>query len=316
MTENLRFGPDYQPDRAQDPSRFLARGRVHGARSRCATARRSAASSRRARCARRSWRPRTRRTPPAAAPTRCATRWPANIFEPADLTSKETYEVMDLCLSCKACKTECPSSVDMAKLKTEFLAHYHEAHGTPLRAASSGTSTRSRGSARPFAPFANLALRTPLGAPVMRAVGVHPERKLSPFAARTLRQALEASMCERCRRTAPDARHRSSISTTPSPTYNYPRIGMAAVKLLEAAGFEVIVEERRACCGRPMLSKGLVDDARKSARRNVELLAPYAQAGHPDRRHRAELHPDPARRVSSICCPERRCRSWSPSRPS
>ena len=57
-------------------------------------------------------------------------------------------------------------------------------------------------------------------------------------------------------------------------TYNYPRIGLAAVKLLEAAGFEVIVEERRACCGRPMLSKGLVDDARKVARRNVACSPP------------------------------------------
>ncbi|MEA2530496.1 MAG: hypothetical protein QOG89_2140, partial [Thermomicrobiales bacterium] len=64
-------------------------------------------------------------------------------------------------------------------------------------------------------------------------------------------------------------------------TYNYPRIGLAAVKLLEAAGFDVIVEERRACCGRPMLSKGLVGDARKVARKNVLLLAPHARAGIP-----------------------------------
>jgi Fe-S oxidoreductase len=64
-------------------------------------------------------------------------------------------------------------------------------------------------------------------------------------------------------------------------TYNYPRIGMAAVALLEAAGFEVIVEERRACCGRPMLSKGLVGDARKVARKNVAVLAPYAKKGIP-----------------------------------
>jgi Fe-S oxidoreductase len=64
-------------------------------------------------------------------------------------------------------------------------------------------------------------------------------------------------------------------------TYNYPRIGIAAVKLLEAAGYEVLIEERRACCGRPMLSKGLVDAARKSARKNVGLLAPYAKRGIP-----------------------------------
>jgi Fe-S oxidoreductase len=64
-------------------------------------------------------------------------------------------------------------------------------------------------------------------------------------------------------------------------TYNYPEIGLAAVDLLEGAGFQVIVEERRACCGRPMLSKGLIADARKAARRNVELLGPYARQGTP-----------------------------------
>lgn len=62
-------------------------------------------------------------------------------------------------------------------------------------------------------------------------------------------------------------------------TYNYPRVGRAVVRLLEAAGFEVIVETRRECCGRPMLSKGLVEEARKLARANVELLAQYARKG-------------------------------------
>jgi Fe-S oxidoreductase len=200
-------------------------------------------------------------------------------LERSDFTSKATYEVMDLCLSCKACKTECPSSVDMAKLKTEFLAQYQDAHGTPLRARVFGHIHTVSKLTSPIAPLANLALRTPLARPVMRALGVHPERNLSPFTRRTF----PVRWRRHVKHQAPDRQTRGKIVYFHDTftTYNYPRIGLAAVKLLEAAGFDVIVEERRACCGRPMLSKGLVGDARKVARKNVLLLAPYARAGIP-----------------------------------
>jgi FAD/FMN-containing dehydrogenase/Fe-S oxidoreductase len=200
-------------------------------------------------------------------------------FEHSDFTSQATYDVMDLCLSCKACKTECPSSVDMAKLKTEFLAHYHEAHGTPLRARVFGHIHTVSKLTRPIAPLANVSLRTPLAKPVMRALGVHPERKLSPFATRTFvtRWNVHSKNIPLGRPTRGQVVYFHDTFTT----YNYPRIGMAAVKLLEAAGFDVVIEERRACCGRPMLSKGLVGDARRVAKKNVTLLAPYALADIP-----------------------------------
>ncbi|MCC6791517.1 MAG: 4Fe-4S dicluster domain-containing protein, partial [Thermomicrobiales bacterium] len=200
-------------------------------------------------------------------------------FDRSDFTSKATYEVMDLCLSCKACKTECPSSVDMAKLKTEFLAHYHAEHGTPIRARVFGHIHTLSKVARPIAPIANLGLRTPLAKPVMRALGVHPDRKLSPFKSRTFVMRWNTHQ----KSTPPGRQTRGKVVYFHDTftTYNYPRIGMAAVKLLEAAGFEVQIEERRACCGRPMLSKGLVSDARKVAKKNVSLLAPFATAGIP-----------------------------------
>ncbi|MBA2519533.1 MAG: FAD-binding protein [Chloroflexia bacterium] len=195
-------------------------------------------------------------------------------------TSKGTYDVLDLCLSCKACKTECPSSVDMAKLKTEFLAQYQDVHGTPLRSRVFGNiHTISRLTA-PVAPLANLALMTPLANPVMRLLGVHPERRLSPFARRTFVTRWRKHLKHRPPQ-AVATRGQIVYFHDTFTTYNYPRIGMAAVRLLEAAGFEVIVEERRACCGRPMLSKGLVGEARKVARRNVSVLAPYAKRGIP-----------------------------------
>jgi len=107
------------------------------------------------------------------------------IFDEGEFTSKEVYSVLDLCLSCKACKTECPSSVDMAKIKTEFLAQYQAAHGTPLRSRVFGNIHRLSRLAAPVAPLANLAMRTPLAKPALRALGVHPDRKLSPFVRRT-----------------------------------------------------------------------------------------------------------------------------------
>jgi FAD/FMN-containing dehydrogenase/Fe-S oxidoreductase len=202
------------------------------------------------------------------------------VLDRAAFTSKETYDVLDLCLSCKACKTECPSSVDMAKLKTEFLAQYQQAHGTSLRTRIFGNiHTISRLTA-PVAPLANLALHTPLARPVMRLIGVHPERRLSPFVRRTFVSRWRSHLRHRAGRTRPTRGQVVYFHDT-FATYNYPRIGMAAVKLLEAAGFEVIVEERRACCGRPMLSKGLVSEARRAARRNVALFAPYAKRGIP-----------------------------------
>jgi len=197
-----------------------------------------------------------------------------------DLASKDVYDTLDLCLSCKACKTECPSSVDMAKLKTEFLAHYHDVHGTPLRSQFFGHIHDISKLASPFAPFVNLSMKLGLDKPVKTMLGVAPERTLSRFAPRTFTQRW--------------AEHQRRHAATPRQTrghvvyfhdtfaeYNYPHIGMAAVKLLEAAGFNVIVEERRACCGRPMLSKGLIEPARELARKNVAVLAPYARNGVP-----------------------------------
>ncbi len=201
------------------------------------------------------------------------------VFEQSDFTSADTYAVMDLCLSCKACKTECPSSVDMAKLKTEFLAHYYAAHGMPLRNRVFGHIHMISKVSRLIAPVANIVMCTPVGRPLMKTLGVHPERKLSPVQARTF--VTRWRRHQKQTRVGRPTRGQVVYFHDTFTTYNYPRIGLAAVRLLEAAGFDVIVEDRRACCGRPMLSKGLINDARKVARKNVQVLAPYALRGLP-----------------------------------
>ncbi|MEZ4530252.1 MAG: FAD-linked oxidase C-terminal domain-containing protein [Thermomicrobiales bacterium] len=278
MTENLRLGVDYHPVELKTHIDFSREGGFMAAVEMCngaAVCRKTKAGTM---C------PSYMATKDEMDTTRARANalrnaLAGNIFEPADLTRKETYEVMDLCLSCKACKTECPSSVDMAKLKIEFLAQYYEANGVPTRAKIFGNIHTLSRLGSMFAPVANLALTTPLSAPVMRAVGVHPERKMSTFKHNTFVKRWKKHV----RGLPPNRPTRGAVVYFHDTfaTYNYPHIGMAAVELLEAAGFQVIIEERRACCGRPMLSKGLVNDARKNARRNVELLAPHARMGIP-----------------------------------
>ncbi|MCC6945050.1 MAG: FAD-binding protein, partial [Thermomicrobiales bacterium] len=278
MTENLRLGPAYKPLEIKTHLDFSREGGFMAAVEMC----NGAAVCRKLKAG--TMCPSYMATKDEKDTTRARANalrnaLAGNVFEPKDFTSRDTYEVMDLCLSCKACKTECPSSVDMAKLKTEFLAHYYDAHGTPARARVMGhIHTLSRlGSA--FAPVANLAIRTPLGRPMMKLAGVHPERRLSTFTTNTFTRQWK----RRAKKAAPQQQTRGSVVYFHDTwtTYNYPNIGLAAVKLLEAAGFRVIVEERRACCGRPMLSKGLVSEARKSAQKNVDLLAPHARQGIP-----------------------------------
>ena len=128
--------------------------------------------------------------------------------------------------------------------------------------------------ASPLAPFVNLGMRLGLDAPVKKALGVAPAEP------RPSRRAFTDHWRRHQRRHGEERRQTRGKVVYFHDTfteYNYPRIGMAAVRLLEAAGFEVIVEKRRACCGRPLLSKGFVEEARTLARRNVEVLAPYAQ---------------------------------------
>ncbi|MCC6444726.1 MAG: FAD-binding protein [Armatimonadetes bacterium] len=213
---------------------------------------------------------------------RHSTRGRANILRailsghlPAEeFTGQKLFDALDLCLECKSCKAECPSNVDMAKLKYEFLAHYHKTHGYPLRARLFGNiETLSRlGSAT--APLSNWLLQTPLMGWLQARLGIHPGRRLPTFARRTFFKWF--------------VRHPAPIGDPPQVilfhdtfmNHNDPQIGMAATEVLERAGFEVVLVPKK-CCGRPMISKGLLDQARANAVYNVRLLAPYVRQGLP-----------------------------------
>ena len=202
-----------------------------------------------------------------------------NLLNPDEFASEEVKSVMDLCLSCKACKTECPSSVDMAKIKIEFMSQYYEKNRVPLRTLAMGHIHTLAKIASPVAPLANLMISSRDSGPLMSAMGVHATRKMSPFMTRTFVHRFRG--WRRSHPVAPVRRGKVVYFHDTFATYNYPEIGLAAVKLIEAAGFEAILEERRVCCGRPMLSKGLIEPARRNARKNVSLLADYARQGIP-----------------------------------
>ena len=193
-----------------------------------------------------------------------------------ELTSARMYEVMDLCVECKACKSECPSSVDMAKIKFEFLAQYHAKHGTPLRTRLFGDIARfSRLASGALAPPINGILGSmPVRFALDRGLGISRQRKMPVFA----RKPFTKWFKQRPQRT--QERERVVLFNDTFNTFNEPHVAIAAVEVLEAAGFEVILPGHR-CCGRPLISKGMVKKARAAARDTVERLAPYAKAGLP-----------------------------------
>ena len=196
---------------------------------------------------------------------------------PSEWTSQRMYEVMDLCVACKACKAECPSSVDMAKLRFDFLARYNRAHGTPIRSLLLGhIADLGRLFSGRLAGLANTALKSmPVRIAMEKMLGVSRQRTLPAFAHQPFTSWFE-------NRLAPprSTNGRVVLFNDTWNTYNTPQVAIAATEVLEAAGLAVTLPGHR-CCGRPMISKGLLDEARLAALDTVNRLAPLAEQGLP-----------------------------------
>ncbi|MBI3108736.1 MAG: FAD-binding protein [Candidatus Rokubacteria bacterium] len=191
-----------------------------------------------------------------------------------DFTGRRLHDVMDLCLECKGCKAECPSNVDMAKMKYEFLHHYHAAHGVPLRSRFFGRIGDLSWWGSRLAPVSNwLAAAPPSRWLLERLLGIDRRRPLPPFARESFTDWFDRRPV---RRDAP--RGSVVLFNDTFATYNAPEIGRAAVEVLEAAGYRVELVDRK-CCGRPLISKGMLDEARASAAFNVARLHPFAVRG-------------------------------------
>ena len=274
MTNNLRYTPDYRPLQLRTGLGYSSEGSFAGAVEMCngQGACRKVTSG--TMC-------------PSYMVTRDeehSTRGRANALRAAlsgalpvdSLTSRRLYDVLDLCLECKGCKAECPSNVDMAKLKYEFLDRYHKANGYPLRNRIFG-SIAALGRAGSFmAPLSNWLLESDGGRDLLdRYAGIDRRRQLPSFSSQTFEQWFrargEASEQEGARGTVvllPDT----------FTNYNHPELGRAAVKVLERLGYSVVVP-KMVCCGRPMLSAGMIDKARANAAANVDAIHPYVQKG-------------------------------------
>jgi Fe-S oxidoreductase len=180
----------------------------------------------------------------------------------AALGDERLHEILDLCLECKACKSECPLSVDMASMKSEFLSHYNAIHGTPLRSRLFGSirTLNTLGSAT--APLSNLPIPRRL---LEKVAGIDRRRPLPRFERETLIRWAGK------RKPGMKSRGEVVFLADSFTTFTEPGVGRAAIELLDAAGYDVRLESG-GCCGRAAISKGLLDDAHAKAEALTERL--------------------------------------------
>jgi FAD/FMN-containing dehydrogenase/Fe-S oxidoreductase len=274
ILDNLRFGDEYHSHEIETRLDFTAEGGFAGAVEMCNGVGACRKLNLGAMC-------------PSYMATReeeHTTRGRANILRAAisgkfpvdQLTSQRTFEVLDLCLECKSCKAECPSNVDMAKIKYEFLHQYYKTHKVPRRSKMVADIHKTNARMAPIAPIANAITQSaPMRWALDKLVGFSSDRPAPPVVRNTFQKWFD-------KRKAPTGtfpRGQIVLFHDTFMNFNYPSIGVAATDLLEALGFEVIILKDRKCCGRPMISKGLLDKAGENARYNVDLLYEYVERG-------------------------------------
>jgi len=214
-----------------------------------------------------------------------ATRGRANILRmamtgrlgEAGLGDRGVYDVLDLCLECRACKAECPIGVDVARFKSEFLADYWKRHGTPTRARALGNIHRLAEWGSRFAPLSNwLASRASVRWMMEDLVGIDRRRMLPEWRRQTFARWLAANPVRDPARNS--AGPPVTLFNDTFVNHYDPEIGVAALAVLEKGGCRVNVV-RPGCCGRPLISQGLLAEARAQAAKTVEALHPIAQRG-------------------------------------
>jgi FAD/FMN-containing dehydrogenase/Fe-S oxidoreductase len=281
MTEQLRFSPDYEFDAGFEPTLnwendngFQGMAELcHG----CAGCRGPQETTGGVMCP----------TYRAAEEEIQATRGRANMlrqamsgaFDEDEMFSDEfVHEVLDLCIGCKGCTKDCPSEVDMAKMKAEVTHEYHQRNGASLRDKVFANIDRLSSVGSSLAPLSNLATKLPGSGWVMeRTLGIAADRTLPAFAS----EPLEAWFEERGGSTVSEdgAVRRVLLFPDTYTNYNHPEAGKAAVRALEAAGVHVEIPEDVAGSGRPPHSKGFLDKARAAAEQNVDTLTPRIEEG-------------------------------------
>lgn len=185
-------------------------------------------------------------------------------------------DALDLCLSCKGCKGECPVNVDIATYKAEFLSHYYKGRLRPRSAYAFGLIDVWARFASKMPHLVNFVTQTPgLSALAKLFAGMAPERKIPKFAPMTFKRWYQKRGTRN-----PDGQKVILWADTFN-NYFHPKVAMAAVEVLEAAGFQVLVPEAHLCCGRPLYDYGMLDLAKVYLRRILDELKTEIEAGIP-----------------------------------
>jgi FAD/FMN-containing dehydrogenase/Fe-S oxidoreductase len=188
-------------------------------------------------------------------------------------------ESLDLCLSCKGCKGDCPVKVDIATYKAEFLSHYYEGRLRPIHAYVFGLI--SQVSRAVFAVpllrhLANFSTQAPFLSDAFKAVvGIAPERRMPPFADQSFKEWFQSREVKNL--------GQPEVLLWPDTFNNYfhPTTAKAATEVLENAGFQVIIPQQFLCCGRPLYDYGMLDTAKKWLREIIVSLRPQLESGTP-----------------------------------
>jgi len=200
------------------------------------------------------------------------------------LSSDRMKQVLELCLACKSCKSECPNAVDMARLKSDILQMHHDDHGAPLGYKLVGNMPNTaRRVAGPLARLANLVSKLPgYGWMMEKIAGIDRRRPIPGFATRPLSKLLKDRERNMARSNGDGGSRLGKVVLFDDTYANYmePHVGLSAVELLEGCGYEVILA-KAGCCQRPRLSKGLVRAAKHDGTRTMEKLDAYARQGLP-----------------------------------
>lgn len=198
---------------------------------------------------------------------------------PEELTGKRLFDTYDLCLECKGCKAECPSNVDVAKLKMEFLDGYYRKHGAPLGARLMAHAATLNRLGSMLAPISNWATQLPgAGWLTERLLGIDARRPLPRFERRHFWKWFRRRSSARTATATPAPRGPIVLLDDCLNGYCEPGVNRAAVQVLEAAGYEVHLAGL-GCCGRTLVSKGFLAAGQQLARRNIEKLLPWAERG-------------------------------------
>jgi FAD/FMN-containing dehydrogenase/Fe-S oxidoreductase len=183
-------------------------------------------------------------------------------------------DALDLCLACKGCRGECPVSVDMATYKAEFLSHYYDGHKRPVAAYAFGFMYRWARLASHMPRTANFATQTPLLRSIAKGtVTMAQQRRIPRFANQTFRTWFE--------KRAPRNSGKPQVLFWPDTWNNHfhPDTAQAAVEVLEAAGFQVLIPRMALCCGRPLYDYGMLKQAKKMLQGILQSLRTEIRAG-------------------------------------